>query len=388
MGRRIARNFFGHCGHVPLVLIVLECLLSGPGYFLDADPYVLLLAGMGHAMVAARVPAQRVGALFLSNLVGAGIYTAVEFLLEGQDFFGQWHHLAYWAFAIMFACVQSAQIRLVGWLRDAMVMMENVIRSAIPLVMYAVFEAQIKVLPLSFWVFLQDSAHVFLAIALLMLGVLLGLSDVNLRRSMATVDTLNSRLKKFSEWSMGHGILQRAIADDRTLLLRRVRRYIFFLDIRGFTAWSEVQTPERVAEFLGGVYQVADRCGHRDAVVKIKFTADEVMVVFKDAVSAFDVAQAMLISIQGVLAADCLAAGAGLHGGDVMEGVLGSEAVRAYDFIGDTVNTAKRLCDAAMGGELLVSSEVCVAAVRESTLWRAVAAKGKRQPIQVGVFKV
>jgi len=52
IGRRIARNFFSHCSHVPLVLIILEYLLSGSGYFFQADAYVLLLAGVGLKKVA------------------------------------------------------------------------------------------------------------------------------------------------------------------------------------------------------------------------------------------------------------------------------------------------------------------------------------------------
>lgn len=387
IGRRIARNFFSHCSHVPLVLIILEYLLSGSGYFFQADAYVLLLAGVGHACVAARVRAHRADAVFLSNLVGAGIYTTVEFLLEGKAFFGQWHHLAYWVFSIMFACVQAAQVRLQGWPRDAMVMAENVLRSAIPLVMYAVFEAQIKAQPLSFFNFLQDPAHDFLAIILIMLGVLLGLSDVNLRRSMAMVDALTSRLKQFSEWSMGRGILERAIADDRTLLLQRVNRYVLFLDIRGFTAWSELQLPERVAQFLGSFYEVAELATDQAAVVKVKYTADEVMVVLADGESAFWVARRMLESTRPLLAAQGLSVGAGLHAGPVVEGVLGSASVRAYDFIGDTVNTAKRLCDAAGGGELMASQVVCEAANEAPSAWRFVTAKGKRQPVQAGVFK-
>ncbi|MDD2815855.1 MAG: adenylate/guanylate cyclase domain-containing protein [Thiotrichaceae bacterium] len=36
---------------------------------------------------------------------------------------------------------------------------------------------------------------------------------------------------------------------------------------------------------------------------------------------------------------------------------MGSHKVKAYDIIGDTVNTAKRICDAAARGELLISEQ-------------------------------
>lgn len=50
---RVARNFFTHSGHVPLTLLILELLLapSVGGYFIEPDPYLLLLAGIGQALV-------------------------------------------------------------------------------------------------------------------------------------------------------------------------------------------------------------------------------------------------------------------------------------------------------------------------------------------------
>ncbi|MCX7170910.1 MAG: hypothetical protein NTY41_11660 [Proteobacteria bacterium] len=49
---RVARNFFTHSGHVPLTLLILELLLapSVGSYFIEPDPYLLLLAGIGQAL--------------------------------------------------------------------------------------------------------------------------------------------------------------------------------------------------------------------------------------------------------------------------------------------------------------------------------------------------
>ncbi|TRZ90507.1 MAG: hypothetical protein D4R84_16130, partial [Rhodocyclaceae bacterium] len=58
------------------------------------------------------------------------------------------------------------------------------------------------------------------------------------------------------------------------------------------------------------------------------------------------------------------------------------EGSKAYDFIGDTVNTAQRLCDAAAPGELLVSATACEAAKIAPDSWRAVMAKGKQEPLK------
>ena len=120
--------------------------------------------------------------------------------------------------------------------------------------------------------------------------------------------------------------------------------------------------------------------------IKLKYTADEVMAVFADAAQAVTAGSRMLASTRKLLAASNLAAGAGVHCGQVVEGVLGGEGAKAYDFIGDTVNTAQRLCDAAAPGELLVSIVACDAAGLAPMQQRDILAKGKREPLRVAVF--
>ena len=56
------------------------------------------------------------------------------------------------------------------------------------------------------------------------------------------------------------------------------------------------------------------------------------------------------------------------------------------DLFGDTVNTAKRLCDAAASGELLVSQAACAAAGLPAGPPREVQAKGKRAPLLAQAF--
>lgn len=381
---RAARNFFTHSGHVPVVLLILEALLARPGYFSRADPYVLLAAGILQACLTEWLASRGRPRPFLANLVGPLLYTLVEALLEGGSFFRQWHHQAYWAFALGFALLQWAQVRF-AQAAEPLVLAESVLRSAIPLVMYALFEARTKQTGLSLEVFFADRAHDFLAVVLILLGVLLGFAEVNLRRSMATVRSLTARLRQYSEWSLGPGILDRAIADERTLLLQRVQRAVVFMDIRGFTAWSEQQTPEAVVGMLNGYYQAAEASLGDIKPIKLKYTADEVMAVFAEAAEAIEAGKRMLAGIRPLLADSGLAAGAGVHYGQVVEGVLGGEGAKAYDFIGDTVNTAQRLCDAASPGELLASMDACNAAGIAPAQQRDIVAKGKREPLRAAV---
>ena len=382
---RAARDFFTHSGHVPLVMLILEALLAKPGYFAGPDPYLLVIAGVFQAVVMELLAARGRPHPFAANLAGPALYSLVETALEGAHFFQQWHHQAYWGFAFGFAMLQWAQARWAK-LAEPLVLAESVLRSAIPLVMYALFEARSKDTAFSLEHFLADHAHVFLAIVLLLLGVLLGFADINLRRSMTTIRALAARLRQYSEWSLGRDILERAMADERTLALQRVERAILFMDIRGFTAWSEQQAPEAVVGMLNSFYRGAEEALGEIRPIKLKYTADEVMAVFEDAADAVNAGQRMLASAHALLAESHLTAGAGVHCGQVVEGVLGGEGARAYDFIGDTVNTAQRLCDAATAGELLVSVSACNAAGIVPAQYRDVVAKGKRELLQAAVI--
>jgi class 3 adenylate cyclase len=380
-----ARNFLTHSGHVPLVLLILEALLARPGYFFRFDPYLLLGAGVFQAYLMEWLALRGRPHPFLANMAGPLLYSLVEIGTEGIEFFQALHHQAYWAFGLGFAVLQTTQA-MRERVMALLVLAESVLRSAIPLVMYALFEARTQSVGLSLQAFLADPAHAFLAVVLILLGLLLGFADIHLRRSTATVRTLTARLRQYSEWSLGRAILDRALADEDTLALQRVRRAVLFIDIRGFTAWSEQQTPEAVVSMLNDFYRAAENTLAEIQPIKLKYTADEVMAVFAHAGDAVSAGRRMLDATRALLGASNLAAGAGVHCGQVVEGVLGGEGVKAYDFIGDTVNTAQRLCDAAAPGELLVSLEACAAAGLAPTQLRGIMAKGKREPVQAAVF--
>lgn len=100
-------------------------------------------------------------------------------------------------------------------------------------------------------------------------------------------------------------------------------------------------------DLLNSCYRAAECALANQPPIKLKYTADEVMAVFADASEAVQAARRMLEATQPLLAQVGLGAGAGVRQGPVVEGLIGGEDTRAYDFIGDTVNTAKRLCDAA-----------------------------------------
>ncbi len=141
--------------------------------------------------------------------------------------------------------------------------------------------------------------------------------------------------------------------------LRRGRRKavaILFVDIRGFTARSEVLPPEEISAFVSQFRHRIARAVVACGGVIDKFVGDSAMVVFgltndgsNDAGAALKCAELILSEMDdwhrsGALAgADPVRVGVGVHWGEAFCGAIGDEARLEYTVLGDTVNVAARL---------------------------------------------
>jgi class 3 adenylate cyclase/tetratricopeptide (TPR) repeat protein len=167
---------------------------------------------------------------------------------------------------------------------------------------------------------------------------------------------------------------------------------VLFGDLSDFTSWSEDLDPERVGAVTDRVLAalagaVKTFGGHVD-----KLTGDGIMAVFgapvaheDDAERAVRAALSMQRAVRRVLD-DERGGGAplglriGLNTGDVVAGI---QAGIEYTVIGDTVNTAARLADAAALGAVYAGSRTS-AGTRHVASWRQLRPlrlKGKREPV-------
>ena len=167
---------------------------------------------------------------------------------------------------------------------------------------------------------------------------------------------------------------------------------VLFGDLSDFTSWAEDLDPERVGLVTDRVLAtlaaaVTEFGGHVD-----KLTGDGLMAVFgaptaheDDAERAVRAAARMQGAVRRVVEQESgggrrLGLRVGLNTGEVLAGV---QAGMSYTVIGDTVNTASRLSDAAGVGAVYAGRETALATMPVGS-WRALAPlrlKGKREPV-------
>jgi adenylate cyclase len=145
---------------------------------------------------------------------------------------------------------------------------------------------------------------------------------------------------------------------------------VLFSDIRGFTALSETMNPDEMADLLTEYFTEMVECVFRNGGTLDKFIGDAVMAQWGAPLSSTeDADRAMRSAIEMMQELDKLNArwraagrvelqiGIGLNFGEAFAGNIGSERRLEFTVIGDTVNTASRLCSAAEGHEILISEE-------------------------------
>lgn len=384
---RFWQELLRNSGQFPIAIILIEFLHQGIGYFTRPDIYGLVLAVSLQAYVLVHwAEGSRVQRL-LGNLIAPLLYTLVEFPFEGLEFFAALHHTGYWIFSLLIGILQAGNIQRTMLTRNGLLLLEDVLRSQILYFSYFVFE--MRAAPeqtTSLAVFLSDSSHIFIGLATLLLGLSVGLANVTAQSYLDLLKQTINQLKSYSEWLLGRDLLKRAIGDPSSLSLSLQKRAILFMDIRGFTAWSERHSPEQVANLLNFYYKIVEQILNQERTLRFKFTADETMAVFLKSEDALQAAKQLQSQMIVRLGEYQLGVGIGVHIGNVMEGLLGGANVKFYDVIGDPVNTAKRIESYAKAGQIWLShdtlKELSSAKVSVGEP-QSVLVKGKDEPLQI-----
>lgn len=128
---------------------------------------------------------------------------------------------------------------------------------------------------------------------------------------------------------------------------------VMFLDIRGFTAFSETRKPEEVVEYLNSLFAFMIDAVNRNGGIVNKFLGDGFMAIFGAPIADGGASQHALTASREILAEverlvengtiPATRVGIGLHAGEAVTGQVGSRARKEYTIIGDVVNLASRV---------------------------------------------
>lgn len=352
------RELLTQSGHILILKLLTDAVITGPISILtDVGDWIFTF---GVCVQAACLSQFKINSIW-GNFIGVGIYTLIDWPLDGAGFWLDLNHQVFWLFTIVVACLQwlqrhgstsVARLGLVG---------ENLARSLLVIAFYIVVsraEGQLEITPTGLWRFFWEDRHEFLVWSSISIGLLLGMQAVQIQTQRQKIRQTTDILRDLAAWGMGDYAVTTAMSDPGALELQRRDRAIVFMDIRSFTGWCEVTSPDRIAILLDRYYQSVEAAANTMTPLKVSFTGDEVMAIYATPQQAIDAACAMQIAAESVLAPQDLGAGCGIHWGKTIEGLFGGDRTRTYTTIGDTVNTAKRIEGKATANTIVVSDAV------------------------------
>jgi len=216
------------------------------------------------------------------------------------------------------------------------------------------------------------------------------------------LDDLTERKKLEAQRRLFERMVSPAVIDQldpNSLQLggKRTDITVLFADVRGFTSFSETQSPEKLVSILNRYLgAMAESVLSQEGTID-KFMGDAIMAWFNAPVpqkdhtlravkAALAIREAVEVILYKELPAEAhLAFGAGIHYGDAVLGLIGTDRRLEYTAISDSVNTAKRLQENSAKNQIIIS-RVAYERVKDEIEVRPiapVAAKGKTAPLEV-----
>lgn len=204
--------------------------------------------------------------------------------------------------------------------------------------------------------------------------------DKTLQKTIKSVNHIKETLKAIKE----NNIL-RMYVDENVLNFMNSREYeksltdnetieasVVFIDICGFTAISEKESPDIVIKLLNKYFDVmVKEIIAQDGIVD-KFIGDCIMAVFKGEYHLDRSVESSLKIIETLkdLQAENVfipQVSIGINSGEMVSGNIGSKTLRRLDYtvIGDTVNIAQRIQSIAKPSQILVN-EACYQKIKQS----------------------
>ena len=200
------------------------------------------------------------------------------------------------------------------------------------------------------------------------------------------------RLKRFFSRPVAEAIVA---GGEEMLEPHRREITAVFLDLRGFTSFTDRADPDEVMELLRAYHATLGRTVDEFGGTLEHFAGDGVMIFFNDplpvehpAARAVRMALALQEAFTPISAAWSklgheVGLGIGIAQGETTLGVIGFEQRWEYAAIGNVPNLAARLCGAAHAGEILLDAqtEQDIAHMSETELVGPLELRGFKHPV-------
>jgi adenylate cyclase len=216
--------------------------------------------------------------------------------------------------------------------------------------------------------------------------------EERVRDQVAQLERL-SRMKRFFSRAVAEAI----VAPGGEELLEPHRREItaVFLDLRGFTAFTDRADPDEVLELLRAYHATLGRTVDEFGGTLEHFAGDGIMIFFNDPIEIDNPAERairMALALQRAFnpIAEAWAKlghevglGIGIAQGDTTLGVIGFDQRWEYAAIGNVPNLAARLCGAAHAGEIILDgqTEQDIVGIAQTEFVGALSLRGFQQPV-------
>lgn len=233
---------------------------------------------------------------------------------------------------------------------------------------------------------------------------LIGVSAVGLARQLATsfivAENEKARVRATFSRYLSPAVVDEVLRAREEVSLggRRLDVTVMFVDLRGFTAFAERESPERVVDVLNAHLSMITEAIFREGGTLDKFTGDGVMAVFGAPVPQKDHALRAARAAIAIREASCrqttasdrgdsvrLPIGVGMASGEAVVGNIGTLTRMDYTAVGDVANLAARLESVAGPGQVLMCARtyeaLCGRVAAEPV--GSVTVRGRSSPVDI-----